>query len=194
MKGYFSSLLAVLALLQNSSATTSELFDACGADPGQFCKWVYEATDNVGLASFIAWVTTAPLRIALILLGAFISARLLKRAIAHFGQRLAEDEPSDTVQALRRGRAGRLLGEEAADARAKARKETLTGVLGSIAGLVVWTIAGLLILGEIGISLAPLLAGAGVAGVAVGFGAQTSSATSLLVSSCSSKISTALAT
>ncbi len=163
----------MLALSQTATTPNSELFDACGADPGQFCEWVYKATDSAGFASFVDWVTKAPLRIVLILVAAFVSARLLKRAISHFGERLAEEEPSEAVQALRRGRAGRLIGDEAADARAKARTETLTSVLGSVAGLVVWTIAGLLLLGEIGISLAPLLAGAGVAGVAIGFGAQT---------------------
>ncbi len=37
----------------------------------------------------------------------------------------------------------------------------------------IWVIAGLMILGIVGIDLAPLLAGAGIAGVALGFGAQT---------------------
>lgn len=53
------------------------------------------------------------------------------------------------------------------------RIATLTGAL-STAGLVVtWTIALLLVLGELGTNLAPLFASAGVAGIALGFGAQT---------------------
>jgi small-conductance mechanosensitive channel len=39
--------------------------------------------------------------------------------------------------------------------------------------VVVWTVAVLLVLGELGISLGPLIAGAGIAGVALGFGAQS---------------------
>lgn len=39
--------------------------------------------------------------------------------------------------------------------------------------LVIWTVAVLAALGEVGVNLAPLIAGAGIAGLAVGFGAQT---------------------
>ena len=53
-----------------------------------------------------------------------------------------------------------------------ATEHDLPGLTSAIR-LVVWTMAILLILGEVGIDLAPLLAGAGVAGVAVAFGAQS---------------------
>jgi len=53
------------------------------------------------------------------------------------------------------------------------RVDTLSGVLRYTAGIVIGVIAGMLILGELGISVAPLLATAGVAGIAIGFGAQS---------------------
>jgi small-conductance mechanosensitive channel len=53
------------------------------------------------------------------------------------------------------------------------RAATLTQAVSYVVRVLVWTIAILLILGEIGISLGPLIAGAGVAGVALGFGAQS---------------------
>jgi small conductance mechanosensitive channel len=46
-------------------------------------------------------------------------------------------------------------------------------VLRSVATVVIWTIAVLMVLGELGINLAPLIAGAGIAGIALGFGAQS---------------------
>jgi len=52
------------------------------------------------------------------------------------------------------------------------RARTLGSVLRNAATIVIWVIAGLIILGEFDVDLAPLLAGAGVAGVALGFGAQ----------------------
>ncbi len=53
------------------------------------------------------------------------------------------------------------------------RADTLIHLAHSITSVVVIGIVLLLILGQLGINLAPLLAGAGVAGIAIGFGAQT---------------------
>ena len=57
--------------------------------------------------------------------------------------------------------------------RSAARAETLGLVLRSVASFAIWTIAFITILGELGINLGPLIAGAGLAGVAIGFGAQS---------------------
>ncbi len=53
------------------------------------------------------------------------------------------------------------------------RAATLTQALSYTVQLSIWTIALLLVLGEIGVNLGPLIAGAGIAGVALGFGAQS---------------------
>lgn len=53
------------------------------------------------------------------------------------------------------------------------RLKTLLPFLQNALRIVLLTIAGLIILSEIGVNIAPLLAGAGVLGLAVGFGAQT---------------------
>ena len=53
------------------------------------------------------------------------------------------------------------------------RVQTLGRVFRYIAAVVIWLLAGMLVLGELGISVAPVLATAGVAGLAVGFGAQS---------------------
>lgn len=52
------------------------------------------------------------------------------------------------------------------------RATTLSGVLASIATAVIATLAVLMVLGEVGVSLGPLIAGAGIIGLALGFGAQ----------------------
>lgn len=54
-----------------------------------------------------------------------------------------------------------------------ARIETLARVFRNSAVIVIFLVAGTLVLGELGISVAPILATAGVAGVAIGFGAQS---------------------
>jgi len=53
------------------------------------------------------------------------------------------------------------------------RVETLTRVSSNIARTAIWGLTIISVLGEVGITIAPLLAGAGIAGVAVGFGAQS---------------------
>jgi small-conductance mechanosensitive channel len=55
----------------------------------------------------------------------------------------------------------------------KQREDTLIGMVSMTVRIFIWIIAGLMLLAEFGINIAPLLAGAGIAGVALGFGAQS---------------------
>ena len=55
----------------------------------------------------------------------------------------------------------------------QARIQTLARVFRNSAAVIVVIVAGTLVLGELGVSIAPILATAGVAGVAIGFGAQS---------------------
>jgi small-conductance mechanosensitive channel len=59
------------------------------------------------------------------------------------------------------------------DERRKQRVRALGSILRSIASITIFSIASVVILGDLGINLAPLLASAGVVGVAIGFGAQS---------------------
>ena len=58
------------------------------------------------------------------------------------------------------------------DERRTQRVRALGAILRSAASVTIFSIAGFAVLGDLGINLAPLLASAGVVGVAVGFGAQ----------------------
>lgn len=53
------------------------------------------------------------------------------------------------------------------------REDTLISILTTAAHVTIWTAAVLTVLSMIGVNIGPLLAGAGIAGVALGFGAQT---------------------
>src|SRR6266702_3324242 len=55
----------------------------------------------------------------------------------------------------------------------KKRQDTLISMFGTMFRVLVWLTAGFTILQRMGINLTPLLAGAGVLGVALGFGAQS---------------------
>src|SRR5207253_3152051 len=67
----------------------------------------------------------------------------------------------------------RYMQAKAPSADEQARIETLARVFRNSGAIVIVIVAGTLILGELGISIAPVLATAGVAGVAIGFGAQS---------------------
>ena len=58
------------------------------------------------------------------------------------------------------------------DERRKQRVRALGDILRSASSIAIFSIAGFVILGDLGLNLAPLLASAGVLGVAIGFGAQ----------------------
>ncbi len=53
------------------------------------------------------------------------------------------------------------------------REETLVSTITAGVHVFIWIMGGMLILSELGINIAPLIAGAGIAGVALGFGAQS---------------------
>jgi small conductance mechanosensitive channel len=55
----------------------------------------------------------------------------------------------------------------------KQREDTLVSTVGAGLRVSIWVLTILLLLAEVGIDIAPLLAGAGIAGVALGFGAQS---------------------
>jgi len=88
------------------------------------------------------------------LLGAFIIIRILRFAV-HRINRFFEDDDPDTRSEREK------------------RAETLTKILNNIISLIVWAFAGMMILKELGVEIGPILAGAGIAGLAVGFGAQS---------------------
>src|SRR6266545_6030783 len=94
---------------------------------------------------------------------------LAKRLI----DRLTRGNGDKTPTLLRplRERAPQALGALVSERRAQ-RAKTIGSVLKSVISFVVYGMAFVLILGELGLNLAPIVASAGIVGVALGFGAQ----------------------
>jgi moderate conductance mechanosensitive channel len=111
-------------------------------------------------------------RILVILLGAVLLRFVLLRAVRRTVDRSVR---SDLGGRLGQNRATRVLAQAtgAAGERRHQRTETLGSVLRSVITGLVFGIAVLMVLGEFSIDLAPVLTSAGVAGVALGFGAQS---------------------
>ena len=168
-----------------AQASQPDATDACGeAGQGFVCERIYDWTGNKALATASDWFVDRPLRILLVLVVAWFASRLAKRAIIRLARRIGTAPQDSRLRALKkRGlelvRADqeddpeRAAREEAERARAAARAETLGHVLRSLALAAIWTFAALVVMSEIGLNLGPLIAGAGIAGVAVGFGAQS---------------------
>ena len=144
----------------------------CPGDGG-LCTWLWEVTGQRWLAenSHLALV---PLRILMIVAGAVVLRWLLHRAVAQLVRRSASGE----VPALLRP-----LPERVRDTvrqvtalrpeRRRQRAEAIGSVLRGAITVTVFAVALLLVLSELDVDLAPLLAGAGIVGVALGFGAQS---------------------
>jgi small-conductance mechanosensitive channel len=96
------------------------------------------------------WFLGEPLKIVIIFLVAFVARFLLIRA----NNRLVR-------QAF------------GSNQRRDQRSSTISSVLNTVTSVIIWGTAILMSLTVVGFNIAPLLASAGIAGVALGFGAQT---------------------
>lgn len=96
------------------------------------------------------------LRVGLLVVGGYVCVRLLRAGLAHLEAVLIRlGEPKETVPGATRKRVA-----------------TLVGLVRTIALVLLWGLVAVLALDQLGLNVAPLLAGAGIAGLAVGFGAQ----------------------
>ena len=98
-----------------------------------------------------ATIITTSLKIAGVVVAAFLVTRFLRKAVQRVEKRVSED--TTPIRALQ-------------------RSQTLAKVLSSAGIVVIWSISIFLVLGEGGFKLGPLLAGVGIIGLAIGFGSQ----------------------
>ncbi|MBB3664289.1 small conductance mechanosensitive channel [Prauserella sediminis] len=146
---------------------------SCIQEAGTWCQQIWQLTGNEWLAGSANWLIAKPLTILLIAIIAFFVRLVIRRLIERM-TRTPEDDAKDKVPALLKPlkeKAPDLIGPGILERR-RQRARTIGSVLKSITTVVVYTIAFVLILGELGINLAPIIASAGIVGVAVGFGAQ----------------------
>jgi small-conductance mechanosensitive channel len=148
-------------------ATTPSPSPSC-LRASDLCNFVYIHTHNSWLASSSYYLFVKPLRILLIIVIAMILRRLIQRTIRRLVDRTSQGQSPAALKPLRLRLADATFRE-----RRLQRAQAIGSVLTSFATATIFSIALLMILGELGIQLAPLLASAGIAGLAIGFGAQT---------------------
>ncbi|MDP9240654.1 MAG: mechanosensitive ion channel family protein [Actinomycetota bacterium] len=157
------------------AAGVHALFSAkpsCVSEPGTLCEFVYRVTKQGWLAGSADWLIAKPLQILLIVLGALVIRFLVHRAITRFVASTSESPVPSVLRPLRDKAAEHLDVSPLSSERRRQRAQTIGSVLRSISSAVIGVIAFMLVLSEVGIDLAPLIASAGIVGVAVGFGAQ----------------------
>lgn len=102
--------------------------------------------------NLVTWVATSGIQILLILIGAWIAIILSRRLLKRFHRTVAgRDSETDRVK----------------------RADTLTAILGTIISILLFLAAGMMVLREIGVDITPIIAVAGLGGLAIGFGAQS---------------------
>jgi small-conductance mechanosensitive channel len=112
-----------------------------------------------------------PAKIAFVLAAAWVVNRLVRRAIRRLVASMQQDRVQRRLGTLRAPGVLARTGELPSLRRVQ-RAETVGALLASVGSFAIWVLAGLTALGTLGLDLGPLIAGAGVVGVAVGFGAQ----------------------
>ncbi len=109
------------------------------------------------LSTLTTWAITSGLRIVLILIGLMIATRVAKFFIGktiRLAVRPRGDSAMHTLMASK-------------------RQTTLISLFQAVSSIALFVIAVVMIFDELGFAVAPILASAGIVGVAVGFGAQS---------------------
>jgi moderate conductance mechanosensitive channel len=146
-----ASLVPALAALDPSGTCT---------EGEQVCELVLRLTDNRELADWSDVLIGKPLAIlGLILLGLAVRW-VLHKLVGRIARRAESGVLPERV-------------EGAVTARRKQRAATMAGVLNSIITIIVVAVFGTMILSELGVNIAPIIASAGIIGIALGFGAQS---------------------
>ncbi|TNM37527.1 mechanosensitive ion channel family protein [Nocardioides albidus] len=145
----------MLELLLSSNGPTSPC-----ADGETVCDLTWDVTGRRQLAEWSDVLIGTPLAIIGLLLLGLVIRWLLQRLVDRIARRAERGVLPERV-------------ESAVTARRKQRAATMGGVLKSIITFIVVAIIGTMVLSEVGVDIAPIIASAGIIGIALGFGAQS---------------------
>ena len=120
----------------------------------------------------VEWVLGTPLQVIIIIVAALIVQIVLVRVIHKIVKRTSDRARIERLEQTRKYTRTAELSEMLMTQRTEQRAAAIGTLLTSSVSLIVWTVAVLMALEALGVNVAPLLASAGVVGVALGFGAQ----------------------
>jgi small-conductance mechanosensitive channel len=143
----------------------------CG-DGDQLCDFVYDRTQNEWLAGASNWLIAKPFQILTLLVIALIVRWLAHRLIDRVTKRAAEGLPTPVLKHKPAAAQSKTAAAVVAGRRVQ-RAQTMGSLLKSIASVVILTIFAITTIAELGYPVGPLIASAGIVGIALGFGAQS---------------------
>lgn len=153
-------------MIAAQSGTTTTTTGAAVQEPSRpLTEWLIDVfnVDREGLTAGVLGDIIEPLlQVILILVIAFVAVKVLRRGLRKVVERSKVNKP------------GLDFGDLSPVSTRKVQRMDALGAVGQSAiGVVIWVLALLIILGTtFGIDITPLLAGAGILGLAIGFGAQ----------------------
>ena len=130
------------------------------ADGEQVCDLVYDWTGNARFADWADVLIGTPLAIIGLILFGFVVRWVLHQIVERIARRAEKGVLPERLDA-------------AAIARRAQRAETMAGIFQSVITVIVIAVVTTMILSEVGVNIAPIIASAGIIGIALGFGAQS---------------------
>jgi small conductance mechanosensitive channel len=143
----------------------------CG-DGEQLCDLVDRWTGNAWLAEASDWLIAKPLALLMLIAIALLLRWFLHRMIDRITRRAAEGMPTPLLKHKPAGDSKKSAAAVVAGRRVQ-RAQTMGSLLKSITSIAIFTITGITAMAELGFPVGPLIASAGIVGVALGFGAQS---------------------
>jgi small conductance mechanosensitive channel len=149
--------------------------EICDGVESDACDMVYKITGNETLAINSEWVIGKPLAVLGIFLLAVVARWILHKLIDRVTDRAADGVMPGSFGLGKLGRSAekRSASHSIAAARHEQRAKAMGSLLKSVATGVIFAMATVMILAEVGLDIAPLIASAGIVGLALGFGAQS---------------------
>lgn len=115
-----------------------------------------EFWENV-LDKFLAWLISDGPSLILVIILLYVSLKffnlIIRRIKKIFATRLIKDDDAGSLET-------------------KKRMDTLLGIITAIGRIIIWSVFLMMLLKKLDVDIGPILAGAGILGLAVGFGAQ----------------------
>ena len=153
-----------------------ETSDPCAAGE-QICDAALKLTGNTTIASWADVLIGTPLALTGLLLLGLVARWGLHRAVDRLVRRAEDGVLPDRVSRMSMGSSKSSAENPARDlavaTRRVQRAQTMGGLLKSIVTGVLVAVIATMMLSEVGVDIAPIVASAGIIGVALGFGSQT---------------------